>query len=212
MTILQESILNKAKNFVINNKGKLAAAAALAGGAYAASHYDVGGINEKISGLFKHDDNQTPGTPKPEPKPTTSTTQTNGTPTTDHTSTTQTNGTQKPTNGTSQTNSTQKPTTNVKNITNKVLSTKKAATDGSKVVTGDDFNKAADSMTPEQIIKQNGGDINTAKAHLQKILTDPFAAPTDKLAARAEYRKLADYAKTHNTASSNKGGGLFGWF
>jgi len=198
MTILQESILNKAKNFVINNKGKLAAAAALAGGAYAASHYDVGGINEKISGLFKHDDNQTPGTPKPEPKPTTSTTQTNGT--------------QKPTNGTSQTNSTQKPTTNVKNITNKVLSTKKAATDGSKVVTGDDFNKAADSMTPEQIIKQNGGDINTAKAHLQKILTDPFAAPTDKLAARAEYRKLADYAKTHNTASSNKGGGLFGWF
>jgi len=63
MTILQESILNKAKNFVINNKGKLLTAAALAGGAYAASHYDVGGINEKIGGLFKHDDNQTPKTP-----------------------------------------------------------------------------------------------------------------------------------------------------
>jgi len=199
MTILQESILNKAKNFVVNNKGKLAAAAALAGGAYAASHYDVGGINEKIGGLFKHDDNQTPGTPKPEPKPTISTTQTNGTPTTDHTSTTQTD-------------STQKPTTNVKNITNKVLSTKKADANGSKAVTGDDFNKAADNMSPEQIIKQNGGDINTAKTHLQKIITNPLAAPTDKMAARAEYRRLVEYAKTHNTAPSNKSGGIFGWF
>ena len=90
MTVLQESILNKAKNFVINNKGKLAAAAALAGGAYAASHYDVGGINEKISGLFKHNDNQTPSTLKPEPKPTNGTAQTDSAPTTDHTSTTQT--------------------------------------------------------------------------------------------------------------------------
>jgi len=76
MIILQESILNKAKNFIVNNKGKLAAAAGLAalagGGAYAASHYDMGN-------LFKHDDNQTPEEakkslipelkPKPKPKP-----------------------------------------------------------------------------------------------------------------------------------------------
>ena len=48
MTILQESIIDKAKNFIANNKGKLLGAA-LAGGAYAAHHYDVGGINEKIS-------------------------------------------------------------------------------------------------------------------------------------------------------------------
>ena len=95
MTILQESILNKAKNFVINNKGKLAAAAALAGGAYAASHYDVGGINEKIGGLFKHDDNQTPGMPKPEPKPTNETPKTPSTPKVEHKETPKTPSTPK---------------------------------------------------------------------------------------------------------------------
>ena len=223
MMILYEGILDKAKDFIKNNKGKLLAAAgiaALGGGAMYAAH-QAGGFDNLMNNIKNGASSGSLG----------NLFSSNNTQHTDNTSNTAAtnaaNNTQQHTGNTAATNAAnnaQQHTGNTakivdgKEIAQKVIQQKMNPQTGTATVTDHDVQAAVNQyFDPEQFIKQHGGDVQAAINDLSSKLTGPgtdMLMPTERMAYRHEMTKLMQYVNSHKNElamnNANQSGGLLG--